>query len=140
MWIRSPGRSHVVALDRNLGLQIPQASKAELAEGPGDVGEGSLQQPGDVPEVQPLMAEIHGVLQLLRVERPPLAASNTPSIRQRGWTACAVTSQPAVGAAQADAVLGGQLLEAAAVLQVPGHEPETALLRQTGIGMAMHRA
>jgi len=24
------------------------------------------------------------------------------------------------------------------VLQVLGHEPETALLRQTGIGMAMH--
>ena len=45
-----------------------------------------MQQPGDVPEVEPLVAEIHGVLQLLGIERPPLAAANTASIRQRGWT------------------------------------------------------
>ena len=43
-----------------------------------------------------------------------------------------------VGAAQADAVLGGKLSQAAAVLQVLGDKPEPALLRQTGIGMAMH--
>jgi len=30
--------------------------------------------------------EIHGVLQLLRIERPTLGAANTPSIRQRGWS------------------------------------------------------
>jgi len=47
-------------------------------------------------------------------------------------------SQPAVGTAQADPVLGGQLPEASAVLQVLGDKPETALLLQTGIGMAMH--
>jgi len=47
-------------------------------------------------------------------------------------------AQPAVGASQADSVLGGQLTEAPAALQVLGDEPETALLRQTGIGMAMH--
>jgi hypothetical protein len=40
-----------------------------------------------VPEVQPLMAEIHGLLELLRIERPPLGAANAPSIRQGGWTA-----------------------------------------------------
>jgi len=40
-----------------------------------------------VAQVQPLVAEIHGVLQLVRIERPPLAAANTPTIRQRGWTA-----------------------------------------------------
>jgi len=49
-------------------------------------------------------------------------------------------SQPGVGAAQTDAVLGGQFLEASAVLQVLGREPETALLRQTDIGMAVHGA
>jgi hypothetical protein len=40
-----------------------------------------------VAEVQPLVAEIHGVLQLLRIERPPLGAANTPSIRQKGHAA-----------------------------------------------------
>jgi hypothetical protein len=45
-------------------------------------GEGSGEQPGDVPEVEALVTEIHGLLQLLWSERPPLAAANTPSIRQ----------------------------------------------------------
>jgi hypothetical protein len=40
-----------------------------------------------VPEVQALMAEIHGVLQLLWIERPPLGAAHAASTRQRGWTA-----------------------------------------------------
>jgi hypothetical protein len=43
-----------------------------MVEGPGDGGEGSPQKPGDMPEVQPLMAEFHGLLQLLRIVRPPL--------------------------------------------------------------------
>lgn len=73
----------LVALHWNLGFQIPQASEAEPAEGPGDGGEGSLQQARNVPEVEPLVAKFHGVLQLLRIERPPLGAANTPSIRQR---------------------------------------------------------
>jgi hypothetical protein len=40
-----------------------------------------------VPEVEPLLAEIHGLLQVLRIERPPLGAAHAPSIRQRGCTA-----------------------------------------------------
>jgi len=72
----------LVALHRNLGLQIPQASKTELAKHPGDGGEGSLQQPGDVPEVQPLVAEIHGVLQLLLLELAPLCKAHAGSICQ----------------------------------------------------------
>jgi len=128
----------LVPLHWNLGLQVPQTPQPQKAESPGNAGEGRLQQPGNVTEVEPLVAEIHGVLETLWIERPPLGAANTPTFHQRGWTACAVTSQPAVGAAQTDAVLGGQFLEAAAVLQVLGHEPETAFLRQTGIGMAMH--
>jgi len=47
-------------------------------------------------------------------------------------------SQPAVSSAQNDVLLGGRFLEAAAVLQVLGHESETTLLRETGIWMAMH--
>jgi hypothetical protein len=57
-------------------------SQAETAEGAGDGEEGSLQQPGDVPQVQPLVVEIHGLLQLLRIERPPLGAAHAASIRQ----------------------------------------------------------
>jgi hypothetical protein len=35
-----------------------------------------------VPEVEPLVAEIHGLLELLRIERPPLGAAHAASIRQ----------------------------------------------------------
>jgi hypothetical protein len=37
--------------------------------------------------MQALMPELHGTLQVLRIERPPLGAANTPSIRQCGCTA-----------------------------------------------------
>jgi len=40
-----------------------------------------------VTQVQPLMAQLHGTLQVLRIKRPPLGAANTASICQRGWTA-----------------------------------------------------
>ena len=40
---------------------------------------------------------------------------------------------------QDDSFLDAQLTEAATVLQVLGHKAETALLRQTGIGMDTHR-
>jgi len=76
----------LVALHWNLGLQLPQTPQPQKAESPGNGGEGRLQQPGNATEVEPLVAEIHGVLQLLRIERPMLAAANTPTIRQRGWT------------------------------------------------------
>lgn len=71
-----------------------------------------------MPEVEPLVAEIHSLLDLLRID-------------------AAMPSQPAVGAAEADPVLGVQLPEDAAVIQVLGHEAERAILCQTGIGMAM---
>jgi hypothetical protein len=37
-----------------------------------------------VAEVQLLMAQLHGALQTLWIERPPLRAANTASIHQRG--------------------------------------------------------
>jgi hypothetical protein len=126
-----------VALHRRFGLQIPLASETQAAKSPGESGEGSPEQAGDVPKMQTLVTQIHRVLQLLRIERPPLGAANTASIRQKGWTAGAVTGEPAVSTAQADAVLGGEFRKAAAMLQVLGHQPETAPLRHTGIGMAM---
>jgi len=56
----------LVPLHRRPGLQVPQSPEAQTAEGPSHGGEGCLQEPGDVPEVQPLVAQIHGLLELLR--------------------------------------------------------------------------
>ncbi len=44
-----------VPLHRRFGLQVPQASETKAAESPGDSGEGSPQQPGDVPKMQALV-------------------------------------------------------------------------------------
>jgi hypothetical protein len=54
----------LVALDWRFGLEIPQPPETKAVEHPGHGGEGSGQQPGDVPEVEVLVAEIHGLLQL----------------------------------------------------------------------------
>jgi len=83
--IAGPGQ--LIALHWNLGFQVPQTPKPQTTEGPGDSGEGRLQQSGNVAEVEPLMAEIHGVLETLWIERPPLGAAKTPTIHQSGWTA-----------------------------------------------------
>ena len=88
--------------------------------------------------MEPLTPEFHGVLQLLRIEHPPLGVANTPSIRQRGHTASPVTSQQAIGAADADSVFGGQLREAAALLQMLDHQPEAPTMYQAGIGVDAH--
>lgn len=58
-----------------------------MAEDPGHGGEGGPQEPGDVPEVGPLVEEIHGLLELLRIERPPLVAAHAACIRHPGCTA-----------------------------------------------------
>jgi len=113
-------------------------AQAQPAEGPGDGREGGVDQPGDVAHVQALVPECHGVLQLLRNERPPLGAEYTPSIRQSGHTARVVTSQPAIGAAEADSVLINQLREAAAFLQMLDYQPQWSPLSQACIGVDMH--
>ncbi len=77
----------LVALDRELGFQVPQPTQPQAVENPRHGGEGRDQQPGDVAEVEALVTEIHGLLQLLRIERPPLGAENTASISQRSSTA-----------------------------------------------------
>ena len=77
----------LVPLHRWFGFQVPQSPQLQTAESPGNAGERCLEQPGDMAEVEPLVAEIHCLLELLRIERPPLGAANTPTIRQRGWTA-----------------------------------------------------
>ena len=78
------------------------------------------------------------MLQLLRIERPPLGAANTPSIRQRGVTAAAVTSEPLVRGAQADASFCGKSFEGAALVEMPTDQAFPTERRQTGHGVAMH--
>ena len=80
------GALPLVALHWLPGLQIPEPAKPQGVHHLPDGGEGSLQGLGDSAECAALVAVIHGLLQLLRIERPPLAAANTPAIRQRGWT------------------------------------------------------
>jgi len=58
-----------------------------------------VEEQSDVAHMHTLVTKRQGVLQLLRIEHPPLGAANTPSIRQIGHTARVVTSQPAIGAA-----------------------------------------
>ncbi len=49
----------------------------------------------EVPHpVQPQMPEVHDLLQLLRIERPPLGAASTPSIRQCRNTASPKSCKP----------------------------------------------
>lgn len=77
----------LVALNRKLGLQVPQRAKAKRLHHPSHGRQGSSKGLGDPPEVAALVPEVQGMLQLLLIERPPLGAANTPSIRQRGVTA-----------------------------------------------------
>jgi hypothetical protein len=61
----------LVALDRMFRLQVSEPPQTKMIEHPGHGGEGSGQQPGDVPEVEALVTEIHGLLQLLRNQSQP---------------------------------------------------------------------
>ena len=92
-----------------------------------------------MPEVEPLVAEIHGVLKLLQIERPPLAAANTASIHQSGCTTAAVTAQPLVGRGQADSSLRGEMSQGLSVLNVSTHKPFPTDRCQSGVGVSMHR-
>jgi hypothetical protein len=128
----------LVALHWRFGPQVSQPTRSEPVESTGHGRERNRLQPGDVPEMQALVAEIHGLLQLLRIERPPLGAACAASIRQRGRTASAVPGQPAVGAAEADSVLGREPCRTAALLQVLNHKPVPPPLCQAGSVVAMH--
>jgi len=82
--------------------------------------------------------QVHGVLQLLRIERPPLGAANTPSIRQCRWTALTEPRQPLVGTAQADPGLRRQGLERHGLIEVPTDQAFPTDRRQSGQWVAMH--
>jgi len=81
------GMLPLVALDWMFGLEIPQPPQSQVVEHPGHGGERCCQKPRDVAEVQPLMPQLYGLLQMPWIERSPQGAANTPSIRQRSSTA-----------------------------------------------------
>ncbi len=80
------------------------------------------------------------MLQLLRIERPPLDAVNAPSIRQEGMTAAAVSSEPLVGGTQADPRLGSKVREGFAMVNVKAQQSFPAEGCQPSVRVGMHRA
>jgi len=72
----------LVLLHRCSGFQVPHSPQLQMSESPGHAGEGRLEHPGDVAEVEPLVAEIHRLLEPLRIERSPLGAAHALSIYQ----------------------------------------------------------
>jgi hypothetical protein len=81
------GMLPLVALDWMFGLEIPQPPQTKAVENPGHGGERCCQKPRDVAEVQPLMPQLYGLLQMPWIERPPPSAANTTSIHQSRCTA-----------------------------------------------------
>jgi hypothetical protein len=75
-------RLTLLALEWRFGLQVSQSPEPQAVQSSGHGGEGSGQQPGNVQEVEALVTEIHGLLQLLWIERPALGAAHTALIRQ----------------------------------------------------------
>jgi hypothetical protein len=64
------------------------------------------------------MPEVHGVPQLLRIERPPLRAVNNASVRQSRHTVCSIPDQPNVVTGQTDASLCCKNLKRNALIKV----------------------
>jgi hypothetical protein len=70
-----------IALGVEASLPIQSKAPHRLSQ-PAD---RQQQQSGDLPKVAALAPKPYGRLQLQRVERPPLDAANTPSIRRCYW-------------------------------------------------------
>ncbi|KAF0653166.1 hypothetical protein L107_09526 [Cyanobium sp. Copco_Reservoir_LC18] len=68
-----------------LRIDVAQTDQPQAPHRQGQVGDGHQQRSGDLAEGAALVPELHGLLQGLRIERPPLAEANTPSIRQCHW-------------------------------------------------------
>ncbi|MEY4999471.1 MAG: hypothetical protein RIS00_1515 [Pseudomonadota bacterium] len=84
------------------------------------------------------MTQVHGLLQLLWIERSPLAAALAASIHQCSAAARAIVSQPFVGSAQADSGLCGQFSQGLSILNASSHKPFPTDSCQSGIGLGMH--
>jgi hypothetical protein len=81
------GLGPLVPADWLFGLQVSQATKPDVLEPTANSRERRCQVFGDALHCEALMAQCPGLLLLLQIERPPLSAAHTPSIRQRSRTA-----------------------------------------------------
>ena len=88
--------------------------------------------------MQSLVPQVQSMLQLLRIERPPLGAANAASIRQCRWGACTEAGQPLVGATRADPRASSESRQGKALIEVLVDQTQAAQRRQAGIGVAMH--
>ncbi len=55
---QNAGPLSFVPLHRRFGLQVPQTAQSEMSQSMGDEGEGHLEQPRDLPEVQAQVSEM----------------------------------------------------------------------------------
>jgi hypothetical protein len=60
---------------------------SELAECNDSGGAVNLEQASDESEVQTLLPQINGMMQLLRIKGPPQGGGHTPKTRQHRWHA-----------------------------------------------------
>jgi hypothetical protein len=72
------GALPLVALHWLLGLQVPESAKPQGVHHPPDSGEGRLEGLGDSAERAALVALIHGLLQLLRIDVASASAAEPP--------------------------------------------------------------
>ncbi len=84
------------------------------------------------------MPEVHDLLQLLRIERPPLGAASTPSIRQCGNTANPKSCKPWAGLALTDPSFNGKLSAAPALVEMLPDQAFPNDAFQSGMGVWMH--
>jgi len=84
------------------------------------------------------MPQLYGLLQMPWIERPPLGAANTPSIRQRSCTALAVAGQTLFLIPETDLRFSYQLSQGVLVVQVLISKPQQAFLCHSSILMALY--
>jgi len=133
-----PGALPLVATNKTFGVKVLQASQAQALHEPTNGGEGRTESPGDAAERAALVPQVYSLLELLRIERPPLAAANTPSIRQCRYAACSKPGEPLVGRTQADPGLCCKGFEWHAFIEMPADEPFPTDGCQSGQRVAMH--
>ena len=73
-----------VSLNKRLWIKVSQSPQPQAVQRAGQGGERIREQPGDVTQIESLMPQLHDALEALRIERQPLVAANTASIRQGG--------------------------------------------------------
>ena len=85
-----------------------------------------------------MQPELHGLLQSLRFERPPLGGANAASIRKSRWPAGTKMSQTLAGCPFTDAVVRSQLSKAPAPVEMLADQSFSTDRSQAGIRVCRH--